>query len=610
MTAPVSSASVVFPFRPARQTLQRIHAVLALVFALLVYGYGLDSQHVPKNGDEYVYTHITRLTAQHGHWLPLQSELDQMRNTKPPLLFWQGIASTGWGADWTLTALRWPNTLYTLLTAAMIFLLTWRLTVRQAAANGATPAAAPDSPLSAALFATLSYLAFFSTYRFGRPYLTNAPEIFWLFAPFAVLLWGRPHSFVSRWQIPLLLGTLTGIGLLYKSFALLAPVGCGLALWYLHQRQFCWRDCLRADSLKLLQVAVLALGLFALWFVLDPEPQAIWREFVVGENAGKFDPHGGGYVAKLLWGPSSLWSQLAGYPMNAGLLALPVFALAVLGWQQRRCLSADEQLLWLWLIALLVFFCLPSQRSSRYLLDAMPALAILLALRRKELPRWVFGFSLLSCGLVIAVFFWLSWHLQQALPDMTLYAPWYWALLAGSLLLGGMAWWRQDWTRPLTLIVILAVYLGYAAFLRPFDAPLGSYDAAARTAVQGKTVWVPYNFNAKYERYRFMLPGADIQGYREDWNLTPDDLRQRYRWFVVQQPLFAAGHNKASRTGLPDLCAGCRIMGQRLDLHSHHNNREIRAMLAGQVLENLFVREWLVAVATDADAATAGDGKP
>ena len=99
---------------------------LATVLAFVTYVYGLDSQHIPKNGDEYPYEHITRMTAASGQWLPLQSELQELRNTKPPLLFWQGITSTGWGRNWSLWNLRWPSVIYTLLTAGMVFILGWR----------------------------------------------------------------------------------------------------------------------------------------------------------------------------------------------------------------------------------------------------------------------------------------------------------------------------------------------------------------------------------------------------------------------------------------------------------------------------------------------------
>ena len=65
-----------------------------LIGAVAVYALGLGGQYIPTNGDEMVYTHIARLTAESGHWLPLVSDLDNMRNTKPPLLFW--LIQAGW----------------------------------------------------------------------------------------------------------------------------------------------------------------------------------------------------------------------------------------------------------------------------------------------------------------------------------------------------------------------------------------------------------------------------------------------------------------------------------------------------------------------------------
>ena len=93
----------------------------ATLLAVFTYFYGLDSEHIPKNGDEYPYEHITRLTADSGKLLPLQSQLIGQRNTKPPLLFWQGIASTHWGQEWTLWNLRYPSVIYTLLSGLMVF---------------------------------------------------------------------------------------------------------------------------------------------------------------------------------------------------------------------------------------------------------------------------------------------------------------------------------------------------------------------------------------------------------------------------------------------------------------------------------------------------------
>ena len=94
---------------------------LALVgLCVAVYLLGLGSPYAPTNGDEMVYIHIARMTAESGHWLPLQSELLGTRNTKPPLLIWQAMVAGGWGAHWSLWALRLPSILYTFATASLL----------------------------------------------------------------------------------------------------------------------------------------------------------------------------------------------------------------------------------------------------------------------------------------------------------------------------------------------------------------------------------------------------------------------------------------------------------------------------------------------------------
>ena len=102
--------------------------VALLLAAVLIYGLGLGGQYVPSNGDELVYSHIARLTAASGHWLPLVSDLDHMRNTKPPLLFWQAMLAGDWGRNWSMAALRAPSVAYTLLIALAVGALAQRLT--------------------------------------------------------------------------------------------------------------------------------------------------------------------------------------------------------------------------------------------------------------------------------------------------------------------------------------------------------------------------------------------------------------------------------------------------------------------------------------------------
>jgi 4-amino-4-deoxy-L-arabinose transferase-like glycosyltransferase len=153
-----------------RGTFSLRYGLFTLVLAVFTYLYALDSRFAPKNGDEYPYMHIVRMTAEAGHWLPLQSEMEGLKNTKPPLIFWQGIATTDWANDWHLASLRWPSVLYTGLTAFFLF-----LTVRRFSGKTQT-----------GVLAALVWLSFFATYRYGRPFLTDPPEIFWVNLPFLI----------------------------------------------------------------------------------------------------------------------------------------------------------------------------------------------------------------------------------------------------------------------------------------------------------------------------------------------------------------------------------------------------------------------------------------
>ncbi len=548
--------------------------VIASLLAVITYFYGLDSQHIPKNGDEYPYEQITRLTAVSSELLPLRSQMDNMRNTKPPLLFWQGIASTGWGKNWTLWDLRYPSVIYTLLTAAMLFMLGWKLSGR---INGGS------RKLETGFVAALTFLAFFTTYRFGRPFLTNPPEVFWLFLPFFVLLYWR-QSFESRFVIPLLFGVSIGIGFLYKSFALGLPVTLGLAGWYLHQRQYRVAEFLKQDALKIAIPVAIAVAMFAMWFVLDPHPKAVWKEFVVGENIGKFDPHGPSYLEKLLWGGSSIWSYTLAFLTNAGLLTFPVVAMFVVIYQRRARLSHEEKLLLIWIAAMFLSFSLPSQRSGRYLLAAMPAVALLCAFNWQHISRKVFIATLVSAGAVIAGIVYLAARLQT---EAQMYSPVFWLLTAGTALFLLFVMLAPSLTRLGVNLVALLALLCFAAFLRPFDGGLGNFSADARRYASGKDVWVPCNFRAQDEGHRFILPGAEIHGYSEDQNLTAIELAGRYPLFTLRQALRDTVQNGG--------CAGCKIIGQRLDIRGRISNEELKQMiLEGKVFQNLFIREVLM----------------
>jgi len=165
----------------------------------------------------------------------------------------------------------------------------------------------------------------------------------------------------------------------------------------------------------------------------------VWKEFVVGENVGKFDPHGPGYLSKLLWGGSSIWTYALAFLTNPGLLTFPVVALFFVVYERRRQLSNEEKLLWIWIAAMFLSFALPSQRSGRYLLDAMPAVALLCALNWQQISRKAFIASLvLAAALIVGIAF-LAVHLQAAMPDARLYTLVFWLLIAGTEILALLA---------------------------------------------------------------------------------------------------------------------------------------------------------------------------
>jgi 4-amino-4-deoxy-L-arabinose transferase-like glycosyltransferase len=550
-----------------------------VLLAVGLYVHDLSSPHIPKNGDEYPYTHITRLTAASGTLLPLRSELPGMRNTKPPLLFWQGILSTDRGRSFDLWHLRYPSVVYTFLTGLLVFLLGRRL-------SGDT---------ETGLVGALAYLGFFTTYRYGRPFLTNAPEVFWLFVPFFALLYWRPASFASRVVLPVGMGLALGLGLLYKSFALTAPVGLGLGLWYLHVREYRSRDFLTEDLGKVLVVLGLSLAIFGTWFLLDPEPRAVWDEFVVGENVGKFDL-AGSYLPGLVWGRFSLPSLAVGSLLNAGLLVLLVVALFVSSWRRRRELTDGERLLWIWVLTLFVVYCFPSQRSSRYLLPAMPAVAVLLALHWPRIRQGVFVATLVLAALPVVATAWLSVALQGTLPGPPPYGPGHWGLLAvtGAALVFALLLPRL--TRLGVLAGVLLVLLSFSSLLKPLDGPLGRYDARAQAAVVGRDVWVPVDFIAKEEGHRMLLPDARVHGYRDERDPSVPALLERYPRVAVRlRPGDPVGDEAV-------------VLGERFDLRGRQRGDEIREMLAGNVFEHLLVREVLVGRAHEVTTATSGQG--
>lgn len=547
-------------------------AFFILLLGVFTYIYGLDSRFAPKNGDEYPYMHIVRMTADSGHWLPLQSEMDGIKNTKPPLIFWQGIASTNWASEWTLESLRWPSIVYTALTAFFLF-----LAVRRFSGNAKT-----------GLLSALIWLSFFATYRYGRPFLTDPPEVFWISLPFfALLYWGK-SAFDSKLLFPVMAGICFGMALLAKSFAYIVPASFALGLYYWRWQQWSIPKVLFNDLYKVVLAGILALGVFALWFALDPYPEAIWSEFILGENAGKFAARQSNYLLDLVRGGDSIWLLLITTIGNAGLFSFVLISTLIQCWRSRRFLSLEEVLLLLLVGAFLLVFSLPSQRSGRYLLPVMPALAALIALRWEHLPLWGFRIALLLQLLVLSILLWIGVNLQTSSfmgsAGAWSYAYYHWVLMAAGLVVILVGLFCKSRAKTSALAGCFLVYCGLTSSLAPLEGQLGRYTSATIAQLQSKDVWIPCDYRAKDEEYRLLLPGAKLHGYLARDASNIDGLTTTYPLVAVHTPLGET----------PELCEGCEIVGQRMEMRSRHSNEEIVAMLKGQIGKYLFVTEYLV----------------
>ncbi len=571
-----------------------------LFCAVGLYFFGLGSPYAPTNGDEMVYIHIARLTAASGHWLPLVSDLENMRNTKPPLLFWQAIASGDWSAQASLFSLRWPSVAYTMLTTVALGWMTLRI----------------SGQWRSALLAAIIFLAFFSTYRYSRVYLTSAPETFWLALPMWYLLWQQsaprrsawpPAAFPSQagpWPAPayLLAGLVMGVGLLYKSFALIAPAAAtlGCALW-LSQGSPRFKPLVRTAAGVGLSVVV-ALGVFALWFVLDPDPQAVWQEFVIGENAGKLQT--GGYWQAALNGDYPVWQQALAYPENAGLL-LPValglcwYALrfAWLG-HWRAWVGTPQGTLLIWLLVWLLVFSIPSQRSARYVIAAMPAFAILLAMYWERLARGWFFAVLLVGAIALTLLARIGWvmHGLGLGSDFELGLTLMCAALGLAACLSGFL--DARWTRNSSLVATLALYASFSALTAPLSGPQAGYSAAIQSRMQTLRIAVPNGFNGQYERFAFLLPGStlvpyDVQG-RNTASLRPD-LPGAERLDYLLERFDAVVWIDAETAQTPLTCLPrCELLAQRWHVKSRHRAGEVNLSNLWQPQEWLFGKELLI----------------
>jgi 4-amino-4-deoxy-L-arabinose transferase-like glycosyltransferase len=516
---------------------------LVAVLGVFVYLFSLDGLYIPHIGDEAPYIEIARLTAESGSWLPLKTG-SGLENTKPPLLYWLGIVATDWGSNWTLFRLRVPVVLFTFATAVLTFWLSRKLGYER----------------ETAWISALTFLGFYSSFQYGRPFLINSPETFFVFLSFALLLGFRESWFAA--------GIALGIACLFKSFALVAPVG--LAMLWLAGRRRLFRVGL---------AIAIAVAIFGLWPLLDPDPGAVLRHFVLEENLGKLQ--GEGYFRGLVSGPYALHWLWLGHFGNAGLFGVPLLFLVVASLRERKSLSLEERSLWILVLSFLFVYSFPSQRQENYLIPTVPALAILLARRWTSLPWERFRWFAVPGVVFTAALLWVVLGIRgQVLPPGS-YRSWQLAVPAVLLCLWIVLVVRPKEARYSFHAMVFASFLLLALSVAPFEGPLGRYDPKRVAFLKGKRVFVPSEFISRHERHRFLLPGARIEGY------DPADVDSASRLLSSGQ------HVVVYRAPGGGIEGPFRVIARRYDLRSRQTAEEMWRIFYHRELD-LLVRQELV----------------
>jgi hypothetical protein len=506
------------------KTLLFVGGLLLLALAYLL---NLGSPYAPTNGDEMVYLHIARLTSESGHWLPLASDLQtpagaEMRNTKPPFLFWQAMVAGQWG--WDLFTLRLPYALETLLTAGLVGWLAGYLMRVRSSFN---------------LLAAALYLGFFATYRYGRPALSSSIESLFLFGVCALVIFRLPTRSAHPIRLAALSGLLMIPALLSKSFVLAVPVGLWLfmSLWLLNDSKTSLQKFWQSVWPSALAVAVGVAG-FALWFAVDPDPAAVWREFIIGENfSNKFEPARSDSIPVFWLSPL----------VNAGLLFPLVMGLVIAAVQVVRVrnsqVSRSERLLWLWLLCWLLVFTLPSQRSARYIIPVMPAVAVLLAMYADRMHRAWWLLTLALMALATLALGWAAYSLDSIFPVGLGYSPFYFVAVGVLLLSCSIGFLSARFRVMLTAASAVAWLALLGSLAAPFDRDLGRFDARVTQVLAGQKLMVPQNFNAQFERFQFslkMVPRAQPLPYMASEGITPASLLQQAPFAIIIRPLSVA----------------------------------------------------------------------
>jgi hypothetical protein len=250
---------------------------------------------------------------------------------------------------------------------------------------------------------------------------------------------------------------------------------------------------------------------------------------------------------------------------------------------------------WAWLAVWLIVFTLPSQRSARYLIPAMPALAIFLTLFWHRIGRGWFVPSLLMCGVFIGFLGRIGWaayslnigNLADVVFTQLAVAVGLGLVLAGLLI--------PAWTRACTLAASLGVFAVFGLTTAPLNGPSGHYADQVSQTVKGQRIAVPSSFNGQFERFEFLLAGNRFAPYDGDARAAmaaPDNATELHRLLATHDAVVWL--QTRDETSQPLCAPTCTVLGSRWEVKGRHQSGEITLANVWQPQQWLFRREWLV----------------
>ncbi len=417
------------------------------------------------NPNEPIYGLGAKEMAQRGDWL-VPTINGNVYPEKPILYYWGALAASTALGGVSEFSLRVPSALAAILSFWMVYALVLGYRNRRVAL------------LTAALFVT-QYMVYWT----GR---SVQMDILVATSTLAVLLplsRSADHGFSPpvAW---LLAGAGAGCGFLAKgpvAWIVPAIAFCGYALWTRRPRLFLNRYVFLGGATALLVAAP--------WFVmlwLDGQEEFLYN-VLIKQNFERFTEawdhrQPWWYYLEYMWIDLAPWSWF-----------LPLAAL--LGWQRRKAGDPPDrlnQLSWIWIGGVILFFSLSESKRSPYILPVAPAVAILAAgvLDRftagrlsHGLRKGVLGLHGFFAGLFLVAGAGL-WMGRESVPELAGIVPILAIALAlsGGVVLAALFFSRQRPDRIVGSLVaaFLTLYLAAAACLPAANA----YKSARKFSVQ------------------------------------------------------------------------------------------------------------------------------